>query len=98
MILTLSSAYFLCIAYLIQYLMIDYPAFTRKLEIFQLAGRKSSSRRLDAKVPECFTDHRTDRKIRNEVIIHDIEVHDVSAGFEDRLDVLAEAREVCGQY
>ena len=41
-----------------------------------------------------LADHRPDRQIRHVVVVHHIEVDQIGAGFDHRIDLLAEAREV----
>jgi hypothetical protein len=51
-------------------------------------------RRIDAVVAERLADERTDRQVRHEMIVHDVEMHDFRAGIEHVSDVLAEPGEV----
>ncbi len=51
-------------------------------------------RRLDAIFAKRFADERTDRQIRHEVIVHDIEMHDIRACIQNGLYILAEPRKV----
>ena len=54
-------------------------------------------RRLDAVVSKRFADERTDRQVRHEVIVHDIEMHDFCACIEYGFYVFTEPREVGGK-
>ncbi len=40
---------------------------------------------------------RTDRQIRHVVIVHHVEVDQVGAGRDDRIDLVAQTREIRGQ-
>jgi len=53
--------------------------------------------RADAVVAQRFANKRTDRQVRHEVIVHDIEMHDIRTCFENRFDVFAQPREVGGK-
>jgi hypothetical protein len=49
---------------------------------------------LDAVLAQRLADQRADGEIRDVVIVHDIEVHDVGAGLQDLVDLLAEPGEI----
>src|SRR4051794_10939365 len=51
-------------------------------------------RRLHTVFAQRLTNQRTDREIRNVVIVHDIEMDDVGPRLENGVDFLTEAREV----
>ena len=53
---------------------------------------------LDTEIAQRLADHRTDAQIGHIVIVHDIEVHDVSASIEHRGNVFAETSEVSREY
>jgi hypothetical protein len=52
---------------------------------------------LDTVFAQCLTNHRPDGEIRHVVIVHHIEVNDVSAGLDDGIDFLAQPGKVGGQ-
>ena len=53
--------------------------------------------RRDAVLAQRRADHGADRQVRDVVVVHDVEVHDVRAGGERRVDLGAELREVGAQ-
>ena len=55
-------------------------------------------RRLDTVIPERLANHGANREIRDEMIVHDIEMHDVGTGIQHGADIVAEACEVGGKY
>ena len=53
-------------------------------------------RRFDPVFTQRRAKQRADRQVRNKMIVHDVEVHDVGAGIEYGCHILAEPREICG--
>jgi hypothetical protein len=47
--------------------------------------------------PQRFAYQRTDREVRNVVIVHDVKMDDISASIEHGRDVFAQAGEIRGQ-
>jgi len=54
-------------------------------------------RRLDTVLAQGLTNQRPDRQIGHELIVHDIEVHDIGAGIEYGGDILAQASKIGGK-
>src|SRR5690606_9571519 len=54
-------------------------------------------RRGNAVFAQCRTHHRADGQVRDVMVVHDIEVHDVCACGENRVDFLAQTGEVGGK-
>ena len=54
--------------------------------------------RLDAEAAQGIADHRTDRQVWHEVIVHDVEVNDVSTGIQHGFDVFTQPGEIGRQY
>jgi hypothetical protein len=52
----------------------------------------------NAVVPQRFTEQWADRQVGYEMIVHDVEVHDVGTGIKDGTNVLSKSSEIGGQY
>ena len=54
--------------------------------------------RFDAEVAQGIANHRTNRQVWHEVIVHYVEVNNVSTGIQYGFDVVAQAGEIGGEY
>ena len=50
----------------------------------------------DAVIAQRLTDHGANGRVRDVMVIHDVEVHPIGAGIKDCLDLLPQAREIRG--
>jgi hypothetical protein len=50
--------------------------------------------RFDSIPPQCIRHERTDRQVRDVMIIHDVEVNEISTGVENRTNFFAKTREI----
>ncbi len=49
-------------------------------------------------IAQGLANHRADRQVRHEMVVHDIEMHDVCAGVEHGIDFVPQSREIGGKY
>src|SRR5699024_8782342 len=73
------------------------PGEIRNQAIDRLEHQVHVDGRGDAVIAQRLADHRADRQVGHVVVVHDVEVHPVGAGFDNVFDFLAQAGEIGGK-